>query len=78
MKTTPCSNLPRPPDIIRAQCPEAKATADGMYAFTGFPYYVPFFSDYLWKLNNALFKYFSWTYTDLTSFDYPHLQWEDS
>lgn len=51
MKTTPCPNLPRPPDIMRAQCPEAKP--------------INYLSDYLWKFNNALFRNFSWMYRDL-------------
>ena len=51
MKTTPCPNLPRPPDIMRAQCPEAKP--------------INYFSDYLWKFNRALNINFPWMYYDM-------------
>lgn len=54
MKTMAISCLPRPPDIIRAQCPEAKP--------------INYLSDYLWKLNNMLFLTFSWIYADLVDY----------
>jgi len=51
MKTTPCPNLPRPPDIMRAQCPEAKP--------------INYLSDYLWKINRELYRFFPWIFYDL-------------
>lgn len=51
MKTTPCPNLPRPPDIMRAQCPEANP--------------INYLSDYLWKFNRALNIRFPWMYYDM-------------
>lgn len=51
MKTTSCPNLPRPPDILRAQCPEARP--------------INYLSDYLWKFNRALNIYFPWMYYDM-------------
>lgn len=54
MKTTAISCLPRPPNIMRAQCPEAREEN--------------YLSDYLWKLNNMLFMTFSWIYMDLVDY----------
>jgi len=51
MKTTPYPNLPRPPDIMRAQCPEANP--------------INYLSDYLWKFNRTLNTYFPWIYYDM-------------